>query len=152
MKPLVLGLGNDLLSDDAVGILAVRRLAQELSGQADIVESSLHGAALFDILIGYRQAIIVDAIRTGTSPPGTIFELRPEDLREVHSPSPHYAGLPEMIRLAREIGVDFPDDILIVAVEIVDSLTVGGPLSPPVSASLDELVRRVKNHLHPFEN
>ena len=53
MKTLVLGLGNELLSDDGVGILAVRRLKETYKGQADIVETSLHGLALLDLFIGH---------------------------------------------------------------------------------------------------
>jgi len=151
MKTLVLGLGNDLLGDDAVGIIAVRRLSGEIPGQADFVESGLHGIALIDILAGYERAIIVDAIRTGSLPPGTIIELRPEDLRVVHSPSPHYSGLPEMIQLARELDMAFPENIRILAVEIVDPLTLGGDMSSPVSSALEELIWRIKDRLYFWE-
>jgi hydrogenase maturation protease len=143
VKPLVLGLGNDLLGDDGIGILTARALMCELSPVADVVESSLHGIALIDILSGYRQVLIIDAIQTGTVPPGTVLDLRPSDLRSVIAPSPHYTGLPEMIRLARETGIDFPDDIRILAVEIVDASTLGAPLSPPVAGALPEVNRRV---------
>ena len=34
MKTLVMGLGNDILSDDAIGILAARRLAGKIGGGA----------------------------------------------------------------------------------------------------------------------
>ncbi|MHB0936092.1 MAG: hypothetical protein ACYC6A_06840 [Armatimonadota bacterium] len=49
---LVLGLGNELLSDDGVGVLAVRTLAKELRGQADVVETALHGLALLELFLG----------------------------------------------------------------------------------------------------
>jgi hydrogenase maturation protease len=147
MKPLVLGLGNELLSDDGVGILTVRRLSEEWPDRADYVESALHGIALIDTLAGYEKAIVVDAIHTGAAKPGTIIELVLGDLRAVYSPSPHYAGLPEMIRLAQELGIDFPDDIRIIAVEIVDPLTLGGGLSPAVASAMEELGRRIKHRL-----
>jgi len=151
MDTLVLGLGNDLLADDAIGIVVVRRLSEEIPARADFVESGLHGVALMDILAGYKRAIIVDAIRTGSLPPGTIIELRPDDLRTVRSPSPHYSGLPEMIELAREMELAFPEDIRILAVEIVDPLTLGGAMSPQVSAAMDMLVERVKDRLTRWE-
>jgi len=142
MKPLVLGLGNDLLGDDGIGIHTARRVAGELSDVADVVESSLHGVALLDLLIGYEKAVIIDAITTGRHPPGTILELSPDDFRPAISPSPHYTGLPDMIRIARELQIDFPKEIRIIAVEIADASTVGGPMSPPVAAAMDELCRR----------
>ena len=141
---LVLGLGNELLSDDGVGILAARALAKELRGQADVVETALHGLALLELFLGYRQAIVVDAICTGAHPPGAILELDPADLETVESPSPHYTGLPEMLTLAMQLKLDFPPDIKIIAMEVVDPFTVGFELSDPVQQALPEFIAKIK--------
>jgi hydrogenase maturation protease len=143
MKPLVLGLGNDLLGDDGIGIAAARRLARSIGDIADVVESSLHGLALMDLLIGYRQVLIIDAIRTGRHLVGTVMEFSQDDLRPVTSPSPHYSGLPEMMALARQLGVDFPRKIRIIAVEIGGISDVGDGMSQAVRGSLNEIERRV---------
>jgi hydrogenase maturation protease len=140
---LVLGIGNELLSDDGVGILAVRKLARELRGQADVVETALHGLALLELFLGHRQAIVIDAICTGAHPHGTVFELNPADLETVESPSPHYTGLPEMLALAKQLNLDFPADVKIIAMEVVDPFTVGFELSEPVQKALPELIRKV---------
>ena len=147
MKTLVLGLGNELLADDAVGILAARALRDEIKGQAEIVESSLSGLALLDLFVGYERAIVLDAIKTGRHPAGTILDLSPEDLGEVFAPSPHYAGLPEMLALARELELEFPWKIKIFALEVVDPYTVGGGLSEKAEQGIKELVRKVKQQL-----
>jgi hydrogenase maturation protease len=147
MKFLVLGLGNDLLADDAVGIQAVRSLASELSGKADCIESGLHGVALIDLFIGYDRAIIIDAIQTGNHPPGTILEMVPDDLKSVPSPSPHYTGLPEMIELARQMRLHFPHEIHILAVEVSDVITVGGSMSPPVARAIGDLGNRIREYV-----
>jgi hydrogenase maturation protease len=151
MKTLVLGLGNELISDDGVGLLAARRLKQEYKGQADVIETSLHGLALLDFFIGYDKAIIIDAIQTGTHNPGEIIELSPSDLDEVLAPSPHYSGLPEMLVLAKEMDLEFPSEIAIFAIEIVDSSTLGGGLTQPVADNLGALVERVKDRLAMWE-
>jgi len=75
MKALVLGLGNELLADDGVGLLAVRKLKEEYTGQAEIVECTLSGLALLEYFIGFEKAIVVDAIQTGRFPAGTIRQL-----------------------------------------------------------------------------
>jgi hydrogenase maturation protease len=147
MKTLVIGLGNELLGDDGIGILAARELAGELAGEAEVLESNLSGIALLDVLAGYQKAIIIDAIQTRQCPPGTIIELAPKDLRAVPSPSPHYTGVPEMIRIARELHLDFPEEIKIMAVEIADSRTIGGKLSAPVAQAMNRLIRRVKGYV-----
>lgn len=152
MKTLVLGLGNELLGDDAVGILAAQALKEELNGKADVVESSLAGMALLDLFIGYERAVIIDAVKTGRSPPGTIYELGPEDLSSVIAPSPHYAGLPELIATARQLQLDFPTEIVILALEVEDPYTIGDGLSEAVKQALAELIQRVREQIRPAKS
>jgi hydrogenase maturation protease len=144
MKTLILGLGNDLLADDAVGILAARSLAVTLHDRPDIdiVETAMHGVALLEFFIGYDRAIILDAIKTGEHPVGTIIELAPSDLRPVISPSPHYTGIPELFRIADELSLSFPREIVILAMEVADPYTIGGEISPTVSAAIPNLIAR----------
>lgn len=149
MKILILGLGNELLGDDAVGILAARVLKERLKDQADVVESSLSGMALLDLLVGYDRAIIIDAVKTGQTPPGTIYELSPADLGAVAAPSPHYAGLPELIATAQALTLNFPKDIKIFAIEVEDPHTVGGQLSPAVAQALGRLIQQVERQVAP---
>lgn len=140
---VVLGLGNELLADDAVGILAVRRLKEEVNGDVSLVECSLVGMALLDQLVGCEKAVIIDAIQTGKHPAGTVLELNSEDLRAVRAPSSHYCGLPEIMATASELNLPFPSQIKIVAVEIADSVTLGGDMSASVTSAIDEVVLRV---------
>lgn len=145
MKTLVLGLGNELLSDDGVGIAAARSLQIELAGveDIDVVESSLAGIALLDLFLGYDRAIVIDAIRTRRSPPGSVIELSPADLDPVEAPSPHFTGLPEMLAVARELELDFPGDVRILAVEAEDVGTIGGGMSEAVRLAIPRVIVRV---------
>jgi len=115
------------------------------------VESSLSGLALMDILIGYDKSIIIDAISTGQIPPGTITELSPSDLGSTKAPSPHYSGLPEMITLADELGLEFPQEIKIYAIEVADPHSFGGSLTPSVKKALDLLLEKVVVQLYSWE-
>ena len=152
-RPLVLGLGNpaDGGADDAVGILAARELTELLGDQADVVDSSLSGLALLDLFIGYRQAIIIDAIFTGRAAPGAIIRLGREDLSKVVAPTPHYADLPELFALAERLELEFPQEIAIFAVEVADPFTVGGPMTPAVREALPELVEQVRGQVERWE-
>ena len=147
MKILILGLGNELLGDDAVGILAARVLKERLKDKADVVESSLSGMALLDLLVGYERAILIDAVKTGRTPPGTIAELSPADLGAVAAPSPHYAGLPELIATAQALHLDFPKEIKIFAIEVEDPHTIGRWLSPTVAQALGKLIPQVERQV-----
>jgi hydrogenase maturation protease len=144
MRILVLGLGNDILADDAVGLLAARALLEELADLPGVVveETSLHGMALLDIFLGHQKAILLDAIQTGSHTAGTILELDPTKLGRVISPSPHFAGLPEMMATAEQLSLDFPSEFRILAMEVADARTIGGAMTPEVEAAIPELARR----------
>jgi hydrogenase maturation protease len=144
VRTLVLGLGNDLLSDDAAGLLAARALRERLAGRDDVevAESGLAGLALLDSFVGFERALILDSICTRRVPPGTVTELGPDDLSAVVAPSPHFAGLPELLALARQLELPFPAEFRILAIETEDPYTLGGGLTPAVRAALPGLVER----------
>ena len=143
MRTLVLGLGNEYAGDDAVGVLAVRALRGKLAGGADVVESAASGLALLEVFAGYDRAVIADSIRTGRSPAGTIIEVRLADLGLATAPSLHQAGIPELTAVARRLGMGFPDQTRVLAVEVAGPLMFGAPLSKSVAAAVAPLGRRV---------
>jgi len=147
MKTLVLGLGNDLLSDDSIGVRAVRELATRPFESVDYVETSVCGLSLLDILVGYQRAIVIDAMHTVTYEPGSVIELNPGDFSTVMGPSPHYAGLPELLQLADVMSVEFPREIKVIGVEAGNIFTVGEELSPPVRNAMSSIVEHVQDQL-----
>jgi hydrogenase maturation protease len=146
-RTLVLGLGNDILADDAIGLLAVRALRPSLDDSVEVQETSVHGVALLDLLTGYDHAVLIDAVRTGRHLPGTVLTLDPERLSTTYAPSPHYAGLPEVLALARALELEFPSRIDIVAVEVADPYTIDETVTPAVLAAVPEVRRRVRDLL-----
>ena len=143
MRTLVLGLGNEYAGDDAVGVLAVRALRGELAETADVVESAASGLALLEVFAGYDRAVVVDSIRTGRSPAGTIIDAGLAELGPATAPSLHQAGIPELAAVARQLGMGFPDRTRVLAVEVAGPLMFGAPLSEPVAAAIAPLGRRV---------
>ena len=149
-RTIVVGLGNDLLADDAVGILVARRLREEIADESiDIEECSAHGLAILDLFIDYDRAILVDALVTGKHEPGTIIDIPVDTLRSVPNPSPHFAGVPEMVALASQLEVNYPDEFHILGVEVADPFTLGGDLHPAVQAAIPRLCQRVRDLLNP---
>lgn len=147
MRTLVLGLGNELAGDDAVGLLVARAVREELGGEVDVTESSASGLALIEEFAGYDRAVVVDAIRTGRTPPGTIAEMGLAEVGKVVAPSVHQAGLPELAAVAERLGLGFPRQTRVLAVEVVDPYTIGAPPTEPVAGAVGELVRRVQEQV-----
>ena len=150
VRTLVLGLGNEYAGDDAAGILAVRALRDELDG-ADVVESAASGLALLEVFAGYDRAVVVDSIRTGLHPPGTIVETGLADVGPVVAPSLHHAGVPELAAVAQRLGLGFPARTRVFAVEVAEPPAFGAPLSEPVAAALGALVERVRAQIEEWE-
>jgi len=147
MKILVLGLGNDIIADDGLGIYAARQLKESLKDCADVCESSAAGIALLEVFMGYDKAVIIDAVKTGDFEPGTIQEWKAEELSQVLAPSPHYAGLPELLALAKQMQLDYPQEFAIYSMEAEDPYTIGKGLTPAIEAKLPELVQRVEERV-----
>jgi hydrogenase maturation protease len=141
---VVLGLGNDLAGDDAVGPLVARALRDELDGVADVVESSASGLALLEVLADHERAVVVDGVVTGRVPPGTIAEMGLDEVGDVVAPSVHQAGLPELAAVAERLGLTFPSRTRVLAVEVVDPWTIGAPVSAPVADAVEDVVARVR--------
>ena len=74
MKTLILGMGNPILSDDGVGLHVARALEGHFAG-TDVHASALIGLDILDIVAGYDQVFVIDAIQDGSRLPGTVLKL-----------------------------------------------------------------------------
>lgn len=146
-KHLLLALGNDLLGDDAVGLVAAREIRRSCPDGVEIVEAATGGFALLDLLEGYEGAVIVDAVATGTYPPGTVREVLPEEFADLAPASPHYTGLPHLLQLAAKLGMSMPRTLRIIAMEVDDPYQLREGLSPEAEAALPLLVRNTRTAL-----
>ncbi len=144
---LLLALGNDILKDDGVGLAAARLLRSEFKGAVDIVEAPGTGLALLELLAGYDRALLLDAIFTGNAPPGTVLEFCREDFRKAAAPSGHYVGLPEVLRQAESLGLEFPRELRILALEVGNPFESRLGMSPATRGALPGYVDRARQVL-----
>jgi hydrogenase maturation protease len=153
---LVLCLGNDILRDDGVAWAVADQLETSLpesrttdpESRACVVKrSALSGFYLLDELTGWDRVLVVDAVRTGQHPPGTVLSFPFEALGTEEGPSPHAAGLPTVIRLGRRSGVPLPSWIHIVAIEADDMESFVEGLTPAVEAAVPEAVAVIRSVL-----
>ncbi len=148
-RTLVLGLGNDLLGDDGVGL----RIVQELRGRSSLAgiefeTAATAGLALLDYLHGFDRAYIIDSAVTGHGNPGHLHRLETASLTELPlNPSSHYAGLPEVLALAEALSMEMPREVQVLGIEIEDPYTIRPGLSPRLEAEMPALVDRVERVL-----
>ena len=146
-RTLIIGLGNPLLTDDGVGLRVAQHLHSLLAHQpgVEIVEDHWGGLRLMERMVGYERAIVVDAICTGQSPPGTIRVLAVDDIPTQRSDSAHDVHLPAALELGRQSGAALPanDDIRLVAIEAAEVITFSEDCTPLVEASIERAAQVV---------
>ena len=149
----ILCLGNELLADDAFGLAAAEELRRRFP-QMDVVFTTDSGFHLLDYLAEIELLVVVDSIQTGNVPPGTLYVLRSSDMKSSYGPSPHYVGLLETLQLAKELLLNVPKDVIILAVEAADCLTLGGKMHDAVKSAVGmvaDLVAEIAQNWKPAD-
>lgn len=149
---LVLGLGNALVCDDAVGLVLVKRLSGLIKDKAiEFKISEKVGLNLIELLQGYDKAIIIDSIITGRYQPGEVIEFSIDDLPDnPRLRCPHDADFKISVELARKTGLKMPEEILILGIEVLDNLTFSENLSPELSSRIPVIIEEISRRIKTF--
>lgn len=142
----MLGLGNELRRDDAVGMRVVQKLRQSLPDRDDVTfqEAGVAGLAILDLVSGYQNLIIIDAIETEGGKPGQIYRFSEEALGRTTWPwSVHGAGLGTILELGRRCGCHVPENVVIYAVEVEDAQTWRRGCTPQVRRAIPVVTRLI---------
>ena len=141
MKTLLVGMGNPILSDDAVGVRLARDLASRLAdrpGLSVVEECSVGGLNVVDVFRGFDRAIVLDSVRTVGGVPGRWHRFDAGALETTrHLANVHDANLATALNLGRRLGVPLPADseIHIFAVEVADNATFSERMTPALEGS-----------------
>ncbi len=145
---LVIGLGNPLRGDDAVGVRIIEELEKlELPDGVMVVEGGMAGLGLIGLMEGYQRVIVVDAADMG-HPPGRVVKFTPSEvqLKTTESAlSPHEIGLWEALALAKTLEVT-PAEVVIIGIQ-PSRLGEGAELSPEVERAIPQAVRTILDEL-----
>jgi hydrogenase maturation protease len=143
MDTLVIGCGNILRGDDAVGPMLVRRMCDR--GLPEGMRCGDAGTAGIDVAFMMRNAdelILVDACSTG-SEPGSIFELPENEVAHLPTPATidtHALRWDHALAFGRLLlKEEYPARVTVYLVE-GERFVLGTTLSPAVDAAVDRLV------------
>ncbi len=137
----IIGLGNELLSDDGVGIDVVRRLRTMISRRdPEYEELPVGGIGLLDHLCGCDECFIVDAVTSGVRPPGTMYRfVRGGSPQGTKITSSHQVDLEQVLSLGAVLGADLPQKVVIYGIEAEDITTFHDQRTPGVAAAVPKL-------------
>jgi len=144
---LVLGLGNELLSDDGVGVHAVRRLQSEGLEGSVLLDGGTLGFALAGEVAEASGLVVLDAAALGAEPGSVAVFEGPEldELLQGGGRDAHGAGLAQMLAGAKLVG-GLPERRALVGIQ-PDATGWGTTLTPAVAAALPAACGRVRELL-----
>jgi hydrogenase maturation protease len=144
---LVVGLGNPILGDDSVGWVVAEQVRGRVDAAAIDVEClAVGGLRLMEFMIGYDQAIVIDALTSRTQPVGQVTAFPLEgmpDLTAGHTTSAHDTSLQSALDMGRKMGLDLPGEVMVVGIEAQQVFDFSEELTEPVTAAVPEAVERV---------
>ena len=137
---VVIGVGNTILSDDGVGVHAVRLLQRDAGvppGVA-ILDGGTIGLELVPYASNASCLLLLDAINSGQAP-GTLARMSGRDLlARTSASSAHELGVSDLIAALLLVS-RHPQDIVVLGIQPA-ILDWGTSLSPAVEAALECLV------------
>ena len=152
-KNLILGLGNSILSDDAIGLFVVRRAQELLSDLKENVDFKENHSGGFDLLYdinGYKRLLVVDSIVTGKSKPGTCLTFTIKDFEHLTQLNPvnsHSLNLQTTITTGQKCGYTMPEELIVLGIESADVTTLSEQLTASVNACVDNVVERIRKEI-----
>jgi hydrogenase maturation protease len=143
MEALLIGIGNDYRSDDAVGLIVARRVREKTLDRVIVHEAGGEGAALMEAWKGAQTVILTDAVCSGAAA-GTIHRIEahrqplPDNLFHC---STHAFSVTEAIEVARALN-RLPSRLIVYGIE-GRNFAAGVGLSPAVNRAVQRVVECV---------
>jgi len=141
---LVLGIGNLVMSDDAVGVMVAQRLQQgyRFPDNVEIMDGGTLGLDLLPKLENITNLILIDAVETGKKA-GTCVRLYGQELPIALETklSPHQMGLKDLLAVSELMGHS-PKEMVLIGVQ-PGSIEMEIGLTPEVEAQLENLISNV---------
>jgi len=128
MKVALMGFGNPVRSDDAIGIYVIEKL-QKVVGENENINVFDMGTAAFEIIFGLKghdKIILIDAVLNTNEPDGTLFKVPAEDVLRAPDKDPmvflHGMKWDQALSYAKKILLDdYPDDIQVYLIAVTNT-------------------------------
>lgn len=144
-KTVFIGFGSTALKDDGLPAHLIGHLATDPRfNHVTFLTSPVGGLELIPLFSGHSCAVLLDTVKTGKAAPGEVSHVIYPDFNEtLHLSSQHDASFEQTLALGKKLGIPLPEKIHILAVEIVDNLTLGEGMSPAITERFDAILSLV---------
>ncbi|MDX2281990.1 MAG: hydrogenase maturation protease [Saprospiraceae bacterium] len=145
IRTAIMGFGNPVRSDDAVGIHVIELLKARLGEREDLTILDM-GTSAFEVLFqlkGHQRIIVVDAVINTGEPVGSIYKVPAEELLRAPQEDPlvflHGLKWDQALSYAKKImQADYPSDIQAYLIA-VDNTRIEIQMSPEAVAAAEKV-------------
>lgn len=146
-KIVVLGVGNILLKDEGFGVHVVKELKKmKLPKNVEVLNGGVLGPNLLGYIEDLEKLIVVDVVNVNAKP-GTIFRIKPEQIRtnsQKYISSFHQIGVIEAIDIAESLGKKF--ETIIFALQ-PETIGMGMELSKKLEEKMPEILKIILDEI-----
>jgi hydrogenase maturation protease len=139
---LVLGLGNELFTDEGIGIVASRRFGDLDIPDVEVVDGGTLGIALLPTVAGRRSVLVFDAVVATGAESGEIIVLGADEVRRGSRVlySAHQLGINEVL-VAAELAGSRPPNVAAVGL-VPYSLETGYGITPEAEDRIPAMIEQ----------
>ncbi|MFY0255519.1 hydrogenase maturation protease [Chitinophaga sp. 30R24] len=154
IKTAILGFGNPVRSDDAIGVYVANELQQKLTDREDVCIFDM-GTSAFEVLFklkGHHRIILVDGVINSGEPDGTLFRLPADEIQAQiqHDPLLFLHGMKwdQALSYAKKMmGDEFPAGHIQVYLIAISEIKIDMNLGNIVKSAGDKLVATILQDL-----
>ena len=123
-KILVLGIGNDILTDDGIGPKICEYLKEKFQHHLiDFEKLNIGGLDILEFIQDYQTVIFIDAIKTKDGHIGDVNLYTPDNFKEtLHLSNLHDTNFITALELGKSLHFKIPPRMFIITVEIKEDM------------------------------
>ncbi|MEP7321235.1 MAG: hydrogenase maturation protease [Saprospiraceae bacterium] len=154
LKTAILGFGNPVRSDDAIGVYVVNELQKQIGSRDDISIFDM-GTSAFEILFKlkeHHQLVIIDSVINSGEPDGTLFSLPAAEIHAQIIDDPmlflHGMKWDQALSYAKKImGDSFPENEIRVYLIAISETSINMELSDKIREAGNKLIKRIAEEI-----
>jgi hydrogenase maturation protease len=156
MKIIVIGLGNPVLTDDAVGIRISELLENNLpqitfpeNTEVHITQNESGGWDILDLAVGFDVMILIDALLDKSLKPGEMRWYSDKVFTSIRLSGVHSMDVFSAVEYGKSLKLKVPEQILVLGVGVMDILTFSEKCTPAIEAVIEtgknEIIEKIQS-------
>lgn len=141
-RAILIGIGNDLLSDDGVGPFLAKKIGQKLGfPYRSVSHLSLD---ILDFVLNHQVIYIFDSFRNPKIPVGEVVPFTLDDLEYQHNPTySHGITLPIIFNIGKRIYPRMPKKVRVFGINVCDNQTISESFSEEINYKMDKISKHL---------